>query len=136
MKDENVIKSKSLAFAKRIVKLYKYLCDEKKEYVLSKQLLRSGTSIGANVQEAECGISKKDFLAKMYIAFKECVETEYWLELLKDEYLSLSKYESIKNDCEELRKILSSITKTTKENSSLHTHNSSLNKSAKGDNVN
>ena len=136
MKDENVIKSKSLAFAKRIVKLYKYLCDEKKEYVLSKQLLRSGTSIGANVQEAECGISKKDFLAKMYIAFKECVETEYWLELLKDEYLSLSKYESIKNDCEELRKILSSITKTTKENSSLHTPNSSLNKSAKGDNVN
>ena len=136
MKHENVIKNKSLAFAKRIVKLYKYLCDEKKEYVLSKQLLRSGTSIGANVQEAECGISKKDFLAKMYIAFKECVETEYWLELLKDEYLSLSEYESIKNDCEELRKILSSITKTTKENSSLRIPNSSLNKSAKGDNVN
>lgn len=133
MKDENVIKNKSLAFAKRIVKLYKYLCDEKKEYVLSKQLLRSGTSIGANVQEAECGISKKDFLAKMYIAFKECVETEYWLELLKDDYLSLSEYESIKKDCEELRKILSSITKTTKENSSLHTPHSLLNKSAKGD---
>ena len=136
MKDKNVIKSKSLAFAKRIVKLYKYLCDEKKEYVLSKQLLRSGTSIGANVQEAECGISKKDFLAKMYIAFKECVETEYWLELLKDDYLLLPEYESMKNDCEELRKILSSITKTTKENSSLHIPNSSLNKSAKGDNVN
>lgn len=135
MKDENVIKNKSLAFAKRIVKLYKYLCDEKKEYVLSKQLLRSGTSIGANVQEAECGISKKDFLAKMYIAFKECVETEYWLELLKDDYLSLSEYETIKNDCEELRKILSSITKTTKENSSLHTPNSSLNKSTKGENA-
>lgn len=133
MKDENVIKNRSLAFAKRIVKLYKYLCDEKKEYVLSKQLLRSGTSIGANVQEAECGISKKDFLAKMYIAFKECVETEYWLELLKDDYLSLSEYESIKKDCEELRKILSSITKTTKENSSLHTPHSLLNKSAKGD---
>lgn len=120
MKEDNVIKNKSLIFAKRIIKLYKYLCEEKKEYILSKQLLRSGTSIGANIQEAECGISKKDFLAKMYIAFKECVETEYWLELLKDDYLSESEYRSIKTDCEELRKILSSITKTTKENSSLN----------------
>lgn len=129
MKEDNVIKNKSLIFAKRIIKLYKYLCEEKKEYILSKQLLRSGTSIGANIQEAECGISKKDFLAKMYIAFKECVETEYWLELLKDDYLSEEEYKSIKADCEELRKILSSITKTTKENSSFLTPNSSLNKS-------
>ena len=116
MKDENVIKRKSLAFAKRIVKLYKYLCDEKKEYVLSKQLLRSGTSIGANVQEAECGISKKDFLAKMYIAFKECNETKYWLELLYlSEYFAKEEYDSLNNDAEELYKLLSSITKTVKE---------------------
>lgn len=82
MEKENTVKYKSLEFAKRIVKLYKYLCENKNEYVLSKQLLKSGTSIGANIAEAECGISRKDFLAKMYIAFKECVETGYWLELL------------------------------------------------------
>ena len=136
MNEDNIIKNKSLIFAKRIVRLYKYLCEEKKEYILSKQLLRSGTSIGANIQEAECGISKKDFLAKMYISFKECVETEYWLELLKDDYLSEAEYKSIKNDCEELRKILSSITKTTKENSSFLIPNSSLNKSTKGNETN
>ncbi len=102
-------------FAKRIVKLYRYLVEEKKEYVLSKQLLRSGTSIGANITEAECGISRKDFLAKMYIAFKECAETQYWLELLESsEYLSEKEYQSINADCEELRKILSSITKSVR----------------------
>ncbi len=79
MKASNPIKDRSKAFAIRIIKLYKYLCSIKQEYVLSKQLLRSGTSIGANITEALCGISKKDFLAKMYIAFKECVETQYWL---------------------------------------------------------
>ena len=83
---------------------------------MSKQLLRSGTSIGANVAEALCGISKKDFLAKMYIAFKECVETQYWLELLSEtDFLSESESNSIYNDCEELRKLLSSITKSTGE---------------------
>ena len=83
---------------------------------MSKQLLRSGTSIGANVAEALCGISKKDFLAKMYIAFKECVETQYWLELLSEtDFLSNTEFESLNNDCEELRKILSSITKSTGE---------------------
>ena len=98
--------------------MYKYLCGEKKEYVLSKQLLRSGTSIGANIAEANCAISKKDFLAKMYIAFKECSETAYWLELLYGaEYLSKTEFESINLDCIELQKILSSITKTTKDNS-------------------
>jgi len=102
-------------FAKRIVKLYRYLVEEKKEYVLSKQLLRSGTSIGANITEAECGISRKDFLAKMYIAFKECAETQYWLELLESsEYLTEKEYQSINADCEELRKILSSITKSVR----------------------
>lgn len=114
MKKLNPVKDKSKAFAVRIINLYKHLCNNKNEYVLSKQLLRSGTSVGANVAEALCGISKKDFLAKMYIAFKECVETQYWLELLSEtDFLSASEYESINNDCEELRKILSSITKST-----------------------
>ncbi|MBD5290701.1 MAG: four helix bundle protein [Bacteroides sp.] len=114
MKKLNPVKDKSKAFAVRIINLYKHLCNNKNEYVLSKQLLRSGTSVGANVAEALCGISKKDFLAKMYIAFKECVETQYWLELLSEtDFLSASESESINNDCEELRKILSSITKST-----------------------
>lgn len=116
MKESNPVKDKSKAFAIRIIKLYKYLCSEKQEYVLSKQLLRSGTSIGANVSEALCGISKKDFLAKMYIAFKECVESQYWLELLSEtDFLSNTEFESLNNDCEELRKLLSSITKSTGE---------------------
>ena len=103
---------KSKTFAIRIVRLYQYLCSEKKEFVLSKQLLRSGTSIGANLAESECAISKKDFLAKIYIALKECAETLYWLELLREtDYLSVSEYNSIYADCEELRKMLSSTTK-------------------------
>ena len=107
---------KSKTFAIRIVRLYQYLCSEKKEFVLSKQLLRSGTSIGANLAENECAISKKDFLAKIYIALKECAETLYWLELLREtEYLSSAEYESIHTDCEELRKMLSSTTKTLSE---------------------
>ena len=107
---------KSKAFAVRIVRLYQYLCSEKKEFVLSRQLLRSGTSIGANLAESECAISKKDFLAKIYIALKECAETLYWLELLREtEYLSAAEYESIHIDCEELRKMLSSTTKTLSE---------------------
>ena len=118
---ENTVRHKSVVFAKRIIRLYKYLCDEKKEFVMSKQLLRCGTSIGANIAEAECGISRKDFLAKMYIAFKECAETEYWLELLLDDYMSSSEYKSIKMDCDELMKMLTSITKTTR--SSLLTTN-------------
>lgn len=116
MKESNPVKDKSKAFAVRIINLYKHLCSTQQEYVMSKQLLRSGTSIGANVAEALCGISKKDFLAKMYIAFKECVETQYWLELLSEtEFLSKNEFESINNDCEELRKLLSSITKSTGE---------------------
>ena len=107
---------KSKTFAIRIVRLYQYLCSEKKEFVLSKQLLRSGTSIGANLAESECAISKNDFLAKIYIALKECAETLYWLELLREtDYLSVSEYNSIYADCEELRKMLSSTTKTLSE---------------------
>ena len=107
---------KSKRFAVRIVKLYRYLCDEKHEFVLSKQLLRSGTSIGANIAEANCAFSEKDFLAKMYIAFKECAETEYWVELLYDSsILSEQEYQSISDDCKEIKALLSSITKTKKE---------------------
>lgn len=122
---ENTSRSKSKRFAVRIVKLYQYLCDEKREYVLSKQLLRSGTSIGANLAEAECAISRKDFLAKIYIALKECAETKYWLELLHETaYLSPEEFQSIYADCEELRKMLSSTTKTI--NSTLHSPHSTL----------
>ena len=112
---ENAIKLKSLAFAKRIVNLHKYLCTEKKEFTLSKQVLRSGTSIGANVAEAEYGASKKDFTAKMYIALKECAETIYWLELLWfGKYISDNEYNSLHKDCDELRRILSLITMSAK----------------------
>ena len=114
MKD-NLIVNKSKAFALRIIKLYKYLCDEKHEYVLSKQILRSGTSVGANVKEAIRGQSKPDFYAKMNIALKEISETEYWLELLHEsEYIETKNFESIYNDCQEIIKILVSITKTQK----------------------
>ncbi len=104
---------KSKAFAVRIVKLYRFLCDEKKELVLSRQLLRSGTSIGANLAESECAISRNDFLAKVYIALKETSETQYWLELLyKTDYLSQNQFESLAKDAEELRKMLSATTRT------------------------
>ena len=116
MPTENAIKAKSLAFAKRIVKSYRYLCEEKKEFVLSKQLLRSGTSIGANITEAQYASSRKDFLAKAYISLKECAETLYWLELLHScDYFSDAEYHSLQVDCDELLKLLSSITKSTRE---------------------
>ena len=110
---ENIALEKSKIFAVRIVNLYRFLCDTKKEYVLSKQLLRSGTSIGANLSESTCAISKKDFASKIYIALKECSETAYWLELLyKTEYLSEDQYQSIDSDCRELLKILMATTKS------------------------
>ncbi len=113
---ENIIKIKSRDFAIRIIKLYKYLCQNKNEYVLSKQLLRSGTSVGANINEALCGISKRDFLSKIYISFKECAECQYWLELLyATQYIDDKEFDSINQDCNELIKILSSITKTTRQ---------------------
>lgn len=114
MKKDNVIEDKSFRFAVRIVNLYKYLCKEKREYVLSKQLLRSGTSIGANVKEALRGQSKADFGAKMTIALKEANETEYWLQLLKETgFLSIEQAQSMVGDCEELLRLLAAITKTT-----------------------
>ena len=111
MSSERILMPKSLAFAKRIVFAYRYLSEEKKEYVLSKQMLRSGTSIGANIAEAQYGSSRKDFLNKLYIALKECAETLYWLELL----YSRTEYDSLHSDCEELRKLLSSITKSVRD---------------------
>lgn len=112
---ENVIKNKSFAFALRIVKLYQFLSDTKKEYVLSKQVLRSGTSIGANVRESEYGQSKADFIHKNSIALKEANETDYWLELLfQAGYLEEKVYQSLKQDCEEILKILTAIVKTSK----------------------
>ena len=115
MKNNNVIVEKSMDFAIRIVNLYKYLCKEKNEFVLSKQLLRSGTSVGANIREAIYGQSKADFVAKMRIALKECSETGYWLELLhKTEYLTDEQFESMNADYEEIIKLLTSIVKSSK----------------------
>ena len=122
---DNIVRTKSKSFAIRIIKLYNYLCETRKEFVLSKQLLRSGTSIGANMVEAACGFSRKDFLAKVYIAFKECAETIYWLELLHETgYLTDYEFNSIYNEAVELSKILSSITKTVKETPNPQTPNS------------
>ena len=112
--NENVVVEKSLDFAVRIVNLHKFLRKEHKEYTMSKQLLRCGTSIGANVAEAQRGQSKADFAAKMNIALKEANETEYWLLLLyKTEYLTKEQYESINNDIQELLGILISICRTS-----------------------
>ena len=114
---ESVTLDKSKDFAIRIVNLYKYLCNEKREFIMSKQILRCGTSIGANLSEAICGISRNDFLAKVFISLKECAETRYWLELLnKTDYLSDSEVKSIDNDCTELIKLLTSTIKTTRRN--------------------
>ena len=116
---DNIIVNKSKAFALRIIKMYQFLCSEKKEYVLSKQVLRSGTSIGANVKEAIRGQSKADFYAKMNIALKESSETEYWLELLHESnYLTDDHFESIYSDCQEIIKLLMAITKTQKKGGS------------------
>jgi four helix bundle protein len=114
---ENVIKKKSFKFAIRVVKLYQFLVSDKKEYVLSKQLLRSGTSVGAMVREAEHSESKADFIHKMAIAQKEINESIFWLELLKEtDYLGNEQYDSINKDAVEVIKMLTSIIKTTKAN--------------------
>lgn len=114
---ENIIKQKSFDFAIRIVKLYQFLCEQRKEFVLSKQLLRSGTSVGAMIREVEHAESKKDFIHKMGIAQKEINETIYWLELLKEtNYLTVEQFESIDFDAVEIIKLITSIIKTTKSN--------------------
>ena len=113
---KNIIKEKSFQFSIKIIKLYKILTSERKEYVMSKQLLRSGTSIGANVSEALAAESRKDFLHKLSIAHKEVYETIYWLELLKEtEYICGEKEKEIFSDAKQINRILSSIIKTTKQ---------------------
>ena len=113
---DNIIESKSFDFAIRIVNLYKYLTDKKNEYVLSKQLLRSGTSIGANVAEAEQAQCKPDFVSKMNIALKETSETKYWIKLLTaTEFLSEKESNSLLADCVGLEKLLTSIIKSSKQ---------------------
>ena len=114
---KNVLKEKSYNFALRIVNLYKYLNQEKKEYVLSKQILRSGTSIGAMIRESEFVHSKSDFIYKLNVALKEANETDYWLMLLKDSnYISIKMYNSIEPEIKEIIKLLVSSIKTAKDN--------------------
>lgn len=114
MSEESVAYQRAFSFAKRIVNLYRHLTGNHREFVLSKQILRSGTSIGANIAEARCGSSRKDFAAKIYIALKECSETLYWLELLHEtDYLSDEEFASLYKDCESIRRILSATTKNT-----------------------
>ncbi len=114
---ENIVKSKSFGFAIKTVNLYKYLCNEKKEFVLSKQLLRSGTAVGALVREAEHAESRADFIHKMAIAQKECNESIYWIELLKETlYIDNQKFEEINTDAVEILKLITSIIKSTKRN--------------------
>ena len=113
---ESPAKEKSKAFAIRVVNLYKYLVDTYKDYTIAKQVLRSGTSIGANLAEAECAISRNDFASKVYIALKECSETRFWLELLyKTDNIDKKSYESINADCQELMRMLSASTITLKK---------------------
>ncbi len=113
VRDDNVVQQKSYAFAIRVVRLYRHLAQEKREFVLSKQLLRSGTSIGANLEEGIGGQTRKDFAAKVNIAYKEARESRYWIRLLRDtDYLEPKEAESILNDCEEIVRILASIVKT------------------------
>ena len=115
MKKNNVVYEKAYQFAIRFVKAYRYLTNQKKEFILSKQLIRSGTSIGANIAEANGAISPADFSAKMSIAYKECLETKYWLSLLKDTvYIDSKTFQSIYQDADEIGKLLFSIIKTTR----------------------
>ena len=113
---DSIVKNKSYKFAIRIINLYKYLTKNKKEFVLSKQILRSGTSIGANVEESLGGKSTKDFLSKLSVAYKETRETKYWLNLLKDsQYLNETESKSLLLDCEELLRIIGKIQITLKK---------------------
>lgn len=115
MKEDNIVKHKSFDFAVRIIKLYQYLSSDKKEFILSKQILRSGTSVGAMIRESEHAQSKSDFIHKLSIAQKEINETIYWLELFQaTDYLSAQEFESINEDAVEIIKLITSIIKTTK----------------------
>jgi len=114
--NDNILLDKSKLFAIRIIKLHKFLVGSKKEFVMSKQLLKSGTSIGANIHEANYAISKKEFIAKLQISLKEAAETQYWLELLfQTEYIDGKQYESVLTDNVELLKMLTASLKTVKK---------------------
>ena len=114
---ENALIDKSIAFAARIMKLLRYLIKSKKETIISKQIVRSGTSIGANINEANYGQSKADFISKLHIALKETAETEYWLKLLVvSEYVSAEMGDSLLKDCVEIKRILIASINTAKEN--------------------
>ncbi len=114
--EENTVLYKSKQFALRVINLYRYLTKEQSEFILSKQVLRSGTSIGANIREADCAQSKADFFAKMYVAYKEASETKYWLELLHESgYIGDREFDSVYDDCNEIYMMLSAITKKQKE---------------------
>ena len=120
MKEENLVLQKSKAFAVRIIRLYQFLTGEKKENTLSRQVLRSGTSIGANIKEGIRAQSTADFLSKMQIALKEASETEYWLELLVEtDYITEKAANSLLQDCRELIRLITAIVKTSKENNNL-----------------
>jgi four helix bundle protein len=113
---DNNLYNKSYAFAVRVVRSYQFLSDEKREFILSKQLLRCGTSIGANIAEANGAISKADFSAKLFISYKECLETKYWLSLLKDTgYIEKNVFQSMYDDADELAKILYTIVNKTRK---------------------
>ena len=113
---ENIIVDKTFRFSVSVVKLYQYLTEIRKEFILSKQLLRSGTSIGANVEEAVGGISRKDFIAKLQIAYKESRETKYWIKLLRATgYVNLPDFDALDSDLEEIIKILVSILNSSKK---------------------
>ena len=112
-----IIEEKCMNFSIRIVGLCRFLNEEKHEYRIADQMFRSGTSIGANIAEAQCAITKNDFVAKTYISLKECNETLYWLRLLqRTNYISQCQFDSIYNDCDELKRLLVSITKTARQN--------------------
>jgi len=119
IKTDNVVLTKSKVFAVRIIKLYQFLSrkdNPNREFVISQQILRSGTSIGANVRESRRAQSKKDFIAKLYVSLKEADETEYWLELLYEtQYISEEIFNNMRNDCEEIIKILTTIIKTVQK---------------------
>ena len=124
---EYTVEEKSFKFAIRIVNLYKYLAEEKKEYVLSKQLLKCGTSIGANITEAQQGQSRADFVSKLGIAQKESYEADYWIRLLyATAFLSEKEYTSLIDDCREIKKMLTAIIRTTKSKKTTKTNNYQL----------
>lgn len=121
MKKDNIVLEKSKAFSSRIIKLYNWLCEEKHEFILSKQVLRSGTSIGANLSESLGCQSTADFITKLHISLKEARETNYWIDLLHDnEYIDDKSFNSIHADIDELLKLLTSILRTTKANDALN----------------